>query len=75
MGIQQSDSNGNAPIHIACQYSRFTILRAILGHKTCDPNQQNADRDTALHIVSRMTLSLEYLELLLSTPGLNLIKL
>ena len=73
--IQQSDSNGNAPIHIACQHSRLTILRAILGHKTCDPNQQNVDGDTALHIVSRMTLSLEnkfkYLELLLSMPGIN----
>ena len=73
--IQQSDVYGNAPIHIACQYSRFTILKALLGCKTCDPNQQNADGDTALHIVSRMTLSLEtklhYLQLLLSTPGIN----
>ena len=74
--IQQNDNNGNAPIHIACQYSRFTILKAILGHKSCDPNQQNADGDTALHIASRMTLRLEtklqYFQLLLSTPGINL---
>ena len=72
--FQQSDRNENAPIHIACQYSTLNILKEILGHKTCDPNQQNADGDTALHIVSRMTLSLDtklqYLQLLLSTSGI-----
>ena len=74
--IQQSDRYENAPIHIACQYSTLDILKVILGHKTCDPNQQNADGDTPLHIMSRMTLSvdtkLQYLQLFLSTPGINL---
>ena len=73
--VQQSDINGNAPIHTSCQYSRLEILKAVLGSKSCDPNQQNANGDTALHIVSRMTLSLEaklqYLQLLLSTPRIN----
>ena len=73
--IQRSDINENAPIHIACQYSRLETLKVILGCKTCDPNQQNANGDTALHIVSRNTLSLEtklqYLQLLLCIPGIN----
>ena len=73
VNIKQSDRNENAPIHIACQYSRLDILKEILGLRSCDPNQQNANGDTALHIVSGMMHSLEtleYLQLLLSTPGI-----
>ena len=51
----------------------MNILKILLSFKPCDPNQQNANGDTALHIVSRMTLSFDTkLQLLLSTPGINL---
>ena len=49
------------------------ILRILLSCKHCNPNQQNEDGDTALHIVCRMRIGneLEYLKLLLSVPGIN----
>ena len=63
----------NTPIHIACVYSRLDILKVLLGCTNCDPNQQNAVGDTALHIVCRMRTGreLQFLELLTSTPGIN----
>ena len=68
-----NDKFQNAPIHIACVYSRLDILKFILGHTNCDPNQQNAKGDTALHIVCRMRTGseLQFLEVLTSTPGIN----
>ena len=66
------DNNKNAPLQtVIYTQSRMQML---LDCKKCDPNQQNADGNTALHIVSRMILSFEtkfqYLQLLLSTPGI-----
>ena len=68
-----NDKFENAPIHIACEYSRLGILRVLLGCTNCDPNQQNAVGDTALHIVCRMRTGseLQFLEVLTSTPGIN----
>ena len=54
--ILRPDRHGNAPIHIACLNFRLDILRNLLSG---NPNQQNEDGDTALHIVCRMIISLE----------------
>ena len=52
--------------------NKLSILSIVLNCKMCDPNQQNANGDTALHIVSRMTLTCKAkLQLFLSTPGTN----
>ena len=68
-----NDKFQNAPIHIACKHSRLDILKVLLGYKNCDPNQQNAQGNTALHIVCRMRTGreLKFLEVLTSTPGIN----
>ena len=66
----RNDKFQNAPIHIACIHSRLKVL---LGCTNCDPNQQNAVGNTALHIVCRMRTGreLQFLEVLTSTPGIN----
>ena len=66
--VLRPDRHGNAPIHIACLNFRLNILRILLSCKGCNPNQQNEDGDTALHIVCRMRIDddFEYLKLLLS---------
>ena len=75
--VLQSTNNKlqNAPIHIACKHCRLDVLEILLGCKSCDPNQQNAEGDTALHIVCRMEMTIdithEYLHLLMCTPGFN----
>ena len=71
--VLRPDRHGNAPIHIACINFRLGILRILLSYKCCNPNQQNEDGDTTLHIVCRMRIGneLEYLKLLLSVPGIN----
>ena len=73
--ILRPDRSGDAPIHIACKHFRLDVLEILLGCKSCDPNQQNAEGDTALHIVCRMEMTIdithEYLHLLMSTPGIN----
>ena len=48
------DRHGDAPIHIACIFSRLLTLKVLLRCTNCDPNQKNADGSTALHIVCRM---------------------
>ena len=65
---------GNAPIHTACMNSRLESLKCLLSCESCDLNQQNTRGDTALHIVCRMRTGdeLQFLELLTSTPGINL---
>ena len=71
--VLQLDKYGDAPIHIACKHYQLTVLKALLSYKECDPNQQNARGDTALHIVCKMTDSkMPYFEALISTPGINL---
>ena len=69
-----NDEFQNAPIHIACIHSRLDILKVLLDCKNCDPNQKNAVGDTALHTVCRMRTGreLQFLEVLTSTPGVNL---
>ena len=71
--VQAIDSNGDAPIHIACNGLRLDCLKAILQSKGCDPNQQNADGDTALHIVCRMRNNDNkyFVQTLLSMPGID----
>ena len=66
-------SNDDSPIHIACIHSRLDILKVLLACTNCDPNQQNAEGDTALHIVCRMRTGREpeLLDVLTSTPGIN----
>ena len=72
-GILKPDRNGDAPIHIACRFGRLSILKILLGCTNCDPNQQNAEGNTPLHIVCRIRTGreLQFLELLISTPGIN----
>ena len=72
--VLKPDRHGDAPIHIACKYSRLDILKVLLGYTNCNPNQQNAKRDTALNIVYRMRTGneLQFFEVLTSTPGINL---
>ena len=66
------DKYGDAPIHIACKHNRLTVLKALLSHKECDPNQQNAWGDTALHTVCKMAHSkMPYFVALIFTPGIN----
>ena len=67
------DNTGDAPIHIVCNGSRLDCLKAILQSKGCDPNQQNADGDTALHIVCRMgdNDNKYFVQTLLSMPGID----
>ena len=71
--LLKPDRYGDAPIHIACRYSRLGILRVLLVCTYSDPNQQNAKGDTALHIVCKMRTGRElpFLEVLTSTPGIN----
>ena len=71
--VLKLDSHGQAPIHIACMFSRLDILRILLGSTYCDSNQQTADGNTALHIVCRMRTGreLQFLQVLTSTPGIN----
>ena len=68
-----NDELQNAPIHIACMFSRLGILKVLLSHTNCDPNQQNARGDTALHIVCRMRMCNvhKYFKLLTSRPEVN----
>ena len=79
--ILQTSSNDfqDGPIHIACKHYSYCMQTlstdsfALLSYKECDPNQQNARGDTALHIVCKMTDSkMPYFEALISTPGINL---
>ena len=72
--ILKPHRNEDAPIHIACKFGRLSTLKVLLGHTNCDPNQQNAEGNTALHIVCRKRTGreLQFLELLTSTPGINL---
>ena len=71
--VLKLNRDGDAPIHIACEYSRLAILKIILKCRTCDPNQKNVMENTALHIVCRMRTGreLQFLETLISTPGIN----
>ena len=73
--VQAVDSNGEAPIHIACNGLRLDSLKALLQSRGCDPNQQNADGDTALHIVCKMGENLDsnmrFIQALISTPGID----
>ena len=71
--ILKPDGYGDASIHIACSHSNLDILKVLLGYMNCDPNQQNVEGDTALHIVCRMRTGreLQFLEVLTSTPGIN----
>ena len=71
--VQAVDSNGDAPIHIACNGLRLDYLKALSQSKGCDPNQQNADGDTALHIVCRMgnNDNKYFVQTLLSMPGID----
>ena len=71
--VMKPNSCGDAPIHIACKYSRQDTLKVLLGFKPCDPNQQNASGDTALHIACRMKIDdvYKYFQLLISRPELH----
>ena len=51
--ILKPDRLGDAPIHIACKYSRVDILKVLLAYSSCNPDQLNAHEDTSLHIVCR----------------------
>ena len=51
--VLKRNRHGDAPIHIASKYARLEILKIVLNSTSCDPNQQNARGDTALHIVCR----------------------
>ena len=73
--LLQLNRRGDAPIHIACQYSRLDILKVLLGSGYCDPNQQNASGDTALHIVCKMKPGgheQKFIKTLISIPGISL---
>ena len=67
------DSEGNAPIHVACGSRTFECLSLLLSHHACNPNQQNAVGDTPLHILCKYTFTsdMSMLRTLLSAPGIN----
>ena len=73
--VQVVNKIGDAPIHIACNGLRLHCLKALLQSRGCDPNQQNADGDTALHTVCKMGDNLDsnmrFIEALISTPGID----
>ena len=71
--ILKPDRHGDVPIHIACKHSRLDILNVLLSCTNCNPNQQNAEGDTALHIVCRMRTGseLQFFKMLTSTHGIN----
>ena len=47
------NSEGDAPIHVACRYTATECLRELLQNSKCDPNQKNAGGECALHILCR----------------------
>ena len=59
----------NCP-HPYCMHTFQTILKLLFG---IDPNQRNADRDSALHITCRMRTGREpeLIKVLTTTPGNN----
>ena len=70
--VLKLDWHGNSPIHIACEHSRVNILKELIALNVCDPNQQNAKGDTALHIACKIRLkALQIIEILTSVPGIN----
>ena len=69
--LPRNDVFQNAPIHIACLGGRYEMLKVVLSCSHCNPNQQNAKGNTALHIVCRMENSTSFLKALLSIPGID----
>ena len=51
--VLKPNRHGDAPIHIACKYSRVDILKVLLAYSSCNPDQLNAREDTSLHIMCR----------------------
>ena len=75
--VQAVDSSGDAPIHIVCKNLKLNCLKVLLHGKNCDPNQQNLNGDTALHIVCGKGkyvdyhINKQYVLALISTPGID----
>ena len=70
--IQAADSNGDAPIHTVCRIWKLNCLNILLGSNNCNPNQQNADGDTALHIVCGLRQNTEtFVKALIAIPGID----
>ena len=67
--VQTVDSSGDAPVHIVCKGLKLDCLKVLLRNKKCDPNQRNADEETALHIVCKMkntkTIHVDMIKILL----------
>ena len=70
--VQAIDNNGDAPIHVACKTLSLKCLKVLLSGHNCNPNQQNAAGDTALHIVCRIEQkTMDFVQALISTPGID----
>ena len=70
--VQAVDSNGDAPIHVACKNLSLKCLKVLLSGHNCNPNQQNAAGNTALHIVCRIEQkTMDFVQALISTPGID----
>ena len=64
------NSVGDAPVHIACKNMSVVCLDLLVHHKDFDPNQQDGNGDTILHILCRLG-KVELIHTLLLSPGLN----
>ena len=63
----------NTLLHIACSMKivSYVYLRLIIRHPSCDPNQQNDNGDTAMHIACR-TGKFDAMRLMFELKTLNL---
>ncbi len=53
------DRNGWAPLHFAAQFAPLPLLIAFLRESGCEVNERNLDGTSALHYLSRRTVSEE----------------
>jgi len=70
-GVNQSDSEGNSPLHWTVKMGHLLATRALLNAPTIDVNATNEDGKTALMLAAEKG-RVAILKELLSAPGLNL---
>ena len=47
--FMQTDIHGQTPLHYACKFGHFDLIRYLVKKKCCDPNITNGRRETLLH--------------------------
>ena len=70
-GVNQSDSEGNSPLHWTVKMGHLLATRALLNAPTIDVNATNEDGETALMLAAEKG-RVAILKELLSAPGLHL---